>query len=162
VAQEIRISNALVRLIDQLDVPAREAGTLVQLDVQEGAKVAEGAKLARIDDSEARYAEERAKLELQIATQNAASDVGVRSAQRAAQAANLELTRADDARQRLRDVVTEKDRKAVAGGGPGGWRSRSPAASRAAPLTKKVETDFAQASSPPANRAASGRCGAGL
>jgi multidrug resistance efflux pump len=108
-AEEIRIPSALVKLIDQLDIPAREPGSLVQLDVQEGTKVTPGALLARIDDTAAGFAEERAKVELQIATQNAASDVAVRSAERASQAANLELKRAEEARQRLRDVVTENE-----------------------------------------------------
>src|SRR4029434_10290353 len=81
-AEDIKIPNALVKLTDQLDVPARQAGTISQLDVQEGARVKEGAILARIEDTEAGFAEERAKVELQIAAQNAASDVAVRSAER--------------------------------------------------------------------------------
>ena len=108
-AADIKIENALVKLIDQLDLPAREAGTLVQLDVQEGAKVPAGAPLVRIDDTEARFAEERAKVELQISSKKAASDVAIRAAERASQAAALELKRAEDARQRLRDVVTENE-----------------------------------------------------
>ena len=35
-AEDIKIPNALVKLTDQLDVPARQAGTISQLDVQEG------------------------------------------------------------------------------------------------------------------------------
>ena len=108
-ANDIKIENALVKLIDQLDIPAREAGTLAQLDVQEGTKVQAGAPLLRIDDTETRFAEQRAKVELEIATQKAASDVAVRSAERASQAAALELKRAEEARQRLRDVVTENE-----------------------------------------------------
>jgi RND family efflux transporter MFP subunit len=107
--EEIKISGALVKLIDQLDVPAREAGTIVQLDVQEGERVKAGAMLARIDDTEARFAEERAKVELQIASQNAASDVAVRSAQRAVQTAQIELKRAEEAKLKLRDVITETE-----------------------------------------------------
>jgi RND family efflux transporter MFP subunit len=106
---EIKIAGALVKLIDQVDVPAREAGTLMQLEVQEGSRVKAGAMLARIDDTEARFAEERAKVELQIAIKNAESDVAVRSAQRAVQTADLELKRAEEARLKLRDVVTETE-----------------------------------------------------
>jgi macrolide-specific efflux system membrane fusion protein len=108
-AEEITIAGALVKLIDQLDVPAREAGTIVELAVREGARVKAGDILARIDDSEARFAQERAKVELQIAGQNAASDVAVRSAQRAQQTAEVELKRAEEARQRLRESVTEAE-----------------------------------------------------
>jgi len=150
-AEEIRIPNALVKLIDQLDVPAAEAGTLVQLDVQEGTKVAAGAKLARIDDTEARFAEERAKVELQIATQNAMSDVAVRSAERASQAANLELKRAEEARQRLRDVVTENEIEKLRLAADQAKLAIEKAQQERAVASlqrdlKKVETEFAQAS----------------
>lgn len=108
-AEEIKIAGALVKLIDQLDVPAREAGTIVELAVREGARVKAGDFLARIDDTEARFAQERAKVELQIAGQNAASDVAVRAAQRAQHTAEVELKRAEEARQRLRESVTEAE-----------------------------------------------------
>jgi len=109
VGEEIKIPNALVKLTDQLDVPARQAGTISQLDVQEGARVKEGAILARIEDTEARFAEERAKVELQIAAQNAASDVAIRSAERTLVSAGAELRRAEEARAKLRDLVTENE-----------------------------------------------------
>jgi macrolide-specific efflux system membrane fusion protein len=108
-AQEIKVPGALVKLIDQLDVPAREAGQIVQLDVQEGARVKAGEVLARLDDTEARFAEQRAKVELQIAGEQATSDIDARSAQRSLMTAEMELKRAEDARQRLRDLVTETE-----------------------------------------------------
>jgi RND family efflux transporter MFP subunit len=108
-AEEIKIDSALVRLIDQLELPAREAGTITQLAVQEGTAVKSGDLLVQIDDTEARFALSRAKVELQIATENATSDVAIRSAERALQTAITELKRAEDARQKLRDVVTETE-----------------------------------------------------
>ncbi len=108
-ADDIKIDGALVRLIDQLELPAREAGTITQLAVQEGAVVKPGDLLVQIDDTEARFALSRAKVELQIATENAASDVAVRSAERALLTTIAELKRAEDARQKLRDVVTETE-----------------------------------------------------
>jgi len=48
-------------------------------------------------------------VELQIAMENATSDVALRSAERAQQTAIAELKRAEDARQKLRDVVTETE-----------------------------------------------------
>src|SRR6185436_4268465 len=101
--------NALVKLADQLDVPARQAGTIAQFEVQEGVRVKEGAVLARVEDTEAKFAEERAKVELQIATQNAVSDVAVRSAERTLVAAVAEMKRAEEARTKLRDLVTENE-----------------------------------------------------
>jgi len=108
-AEEVKIPNALVKLADQLDVPARQAGTIAQFEVQEGVRVKEGAVLARVEDTEAKFAEERAKVELQIATQNAVGDVAVRSAERTLVAAVAEMKRAEEARTKLRDLVTESE-----------------------------------------------------
>ena len=108
-ADDIKITGALVKLIDQLDVPAQETGALVQLEVQEGSRVKAGSLLGRIDDTEPRFALDRAKVELQIAQQNAKSDVAVRSAQRGLLTAEMELKRSEDARQKLRESVTETE-----------------------------------------------------
>jgi macrolide-specific efflux system membrane fusion protein len=108
-AQEITIAGALVKLIDQLDVPAREAGTVIALELQEGARVEEGALLARIDDTEARFALDRARIDLDIARQTAASDVAQRGAERTLATAQSELQRALEAREKLRDIVTDTE-----------------------------------------------------
>jgi macrolide-specific efflux system membrane fusion protein len=108
-AQEVKVNGALVKLIDQLELPAREAGIVTELAVQEGAMVKAEDVLVRIDDTEARFALDRAKVELQIAIETAASDIAVRSADRALVTANAELKRAEDARLRLRDVVTDTE-----------------------------------------------------
>jgi macrolide-specific efflux system membrane fusion protein len=108
-ADEIKIQGALLKLIDQLDVPAREAGTLTRINVEEGLQVKVGEALAAVDDTEARFAEERAKVELSIATQAAESDVSVRAGTRALVAAEAELRRAEEARLKLRDIVTESE-----------------------------------------------------
>ncbi|HZN36420.1 MAG TPA: efflux RND transporter periplasmic adaptor subunit [Pirellulaceae bacterium] len=108
-AQEIKIAGVLVKLIDQLDVPAREQGTIAQLAVQEGSRVKADDLLMRIDDTEARYAEDRARVEMAVAAQQAASDVAERLAERTLATAEGELRRADEARAKLRNIVTEAE-----------------------------------------------------
>src|SRR5262245_1475381 len=108
-ADEIKIPGALVKLIDQLDVPAREQGTVVQVKVQEGSRVAADGLLVQIDDTEARYAEDRARTELAIAAQQAVSDVALRLAERTLVTAEGELHRAESAREKLRSIVTDAD-----------------------------------------------------
>ena len=61
-ADEIKIANVLVKLLDQHDVPAREKGTIKELVVQEGSRVKTDDVLITIDDTEARYAEDRARV----------------------------------------------------------------------------------------------------
>jgi RND family efflux transporter MFP subunit len=107
--QEIQIPNVLVKLIDELDVPAAEAGTVTEAAVHEGKTVAAGEVLIQIDDSQARYALERARIELAIAREKAASDIAFRGAERTSETAAAELQRAEESRSRLRDTVTETE-----------------------------------------------------
>jgi len=107
--QEIQVSNVLVKILDELEVPAPESGSVVEMAVREGARVAEGDLLARIDDGQARSALARAQVELAIAKAKVAGDVTVRSAERALETAQSELRRAEDARSRLREVITEAE-----------------------------------------------------
>lgn len=108
-AQDIQIQNVLVKLIDELEIPAPEAGVVLETVVQEGSPVAEGEILARIDDAEARFTHERARIDLAIARDKAASGVAVQSAERAMETAASEFARAEDARSRSRDTVTETE-----------------------------------------------------
>jgi macrolide-specific efflux system membrane fusion protein len=147
-AQEIKVLGALVKLIDQLDVPSREAGQIVQLDVQEGARVKAGEVLARLDDTEVRFAEQRAQVELQIAGEQARSDIDARSAQRSLATAEMELKRAEDTRQRLRDLVTETEIDKLRLGADQARLAvekaqHESAVARLQQSLKKVEADFA-------------------
>jgi len=108
-AEDIKLAGVLVKLIDQHDAPARETGSLVQLAVQEGTRVKAGDLLVRIDDTEARSAEDRSRVELAIAAQQATSDVAVRLAERTLLTAEGDLRRADEARQKLRNIVTDAE-----------------------------------------------------
>lgn len=92
-AGDIHIESVLIRLIDQVDVPARVLGPLVDVHVREGNAVAKGDLLAQIDDRDARLSEQRAKGEDAVAQHEAADDVAIRSAQTA-----WELAKSDYAR----------------------------------------------------------------
>src|SRR5262245_45486839 len=65
-AEPIVIDSALLKLIQQIDVPARAQGQLVSLRVAEGDKVQQGALLGQIDDSEAQLLQKKAALELDL------------------------------------------------------------------------------------------------
>ena len=62
-AEEIQVSSLLIKLLEQVDVPAREAGVLDALLVHEGATVVAGARLAQIEDADAQLEKRRAELE---------------------------------------------------------------------------------------------------
>jgi len=111
-AEKIAVDSAVVTLIEQVDVPAREAGVLSTVGVREGALVTAGALLAQMDDTQAQLAKKRAQIELDTARVEAANDVDVRFAQKSTEVARAELKRASESLEKYKKSVsaTELDR----------------------------------------------------
>ena len=74
--------SVLIRLIDEVEVPARATGALAEASVREGARVKRGQRLARIDAAEVELEYQRARYEHQLAKKLAADDVALRSAEK--------------------------------------------------------------------------------
>lgn len=108
-AGETEVSSVLIKLIEQVEVPAREAGVLQSVSVREGEMVAAGAALAQIDDSKARFDKLKAELELAAARKLAESDVKVRYARKSADVAGSELRRALESEKRLAESVSASE-----------------------------------------------------
>jgi len=94
--EPIEVQSVLIRLIDQVEVPAREAGVLAEIDIQEGQHVEKGETLARLEDDDARLAVEKAQLELEAAQMKAGNDVSIRFADKALAVARAELSRSKE------------------------------------------------------------------
>src|SRR5688572_2518231 len=60
-AEPIKVDSVLLTLIEQVEVPAREAGELAMIQVREGQLVKEGTVLAQIDDRDAQLATRKAQ-----------------------------------------------------------------------------------------------------
>jgi multidrug efflux pump subunit AcrA (membrane-fusion protein) len=86
--------TALVRLIDQANIPSEAAGVLRRVLVREGATVATGEVLGELDIEEAELTLERARLELKAAEQLAASSAATRQAETAVEESQSDLERA--------------------------------------------------------------------
>jgi multidrug efflux pump subunit AcrA (membrane-fusion protein) len=108
-ARAAEVPSMLIRLVQQVDVPAREAGLLAAVQVTEGQMVEEGELLAQIDDTEARLAEEQAVLEVQIARANATNDVNLRFARKSVDVAQAELQRAEQSNQSFAKSVSDSE-----------------------------------------------------
>jgi macrolide-specific efflux system membrane fusion protein len=108
-AEEIEVSSVLIKLIEQVDVPAREAGVLEAVSVREGQMVEAGARVAQIDDAAAKFARRKAQFELLGARKLAESDVKVRFARKSAEVAQAELRRALESEKRLAESVTDSE-----------------------------------------------------
>ncbi len=111
-SQSVRIPGIVLTLIDQAEVPSREAGVLLSRAVHAGQTVEAGQILARIDDTDARLRLAKAESELQHAEQVAKNDIQVRFAEKAAEVAQAEWQRAVDSATKFNKSVsqTELDR----------------------------------------------------
>lgn len=105
----VTIDAAMVRLIDQVDIPARDNGLLKELLVREGRLVQEGDLLGRLDDRQPRIALQRAEQELKFAQRKATNDVAIRGAVKAQEVAQTELKRAADAKKAFNQSVSQAE-----------------------------------------------------
>ena len=108
-AEDIQVSSVLVKLLEQVDVPARDAGVLDEVKVHEGQMVVAGAALAQIEDADAKLEKRRAELELIAARKQADSDIKVRYAKKTLEVAESELRRAVDSEKRLPKSVSQSE-----------------------------------------------------
>lgn len=102
----VEIPSVLVTVIDQVDVPAREVGVLSDVLVREGGRVAVGDVLAKIDDTEAELARERAEIEVELAREAAENDIHIRYAAKQLEVANAEMKRANESVLKYRNSVS--------------------------------------------------------
>jgi macrolide-specific efflux system membrane fusion protein len=108
VAQELRIP-ALIKLIDEADVPALEAGVLSNLAAQEGAKVEAGQILVQLVDREARLLCDRQRAEYEVARKQADNRTKILAAEAALKVAESELRRANEAIARIPNSVSQAE-----------------------------------------------------
>jgi RND family efflux transporter MFP subunit len=108
---EPTIEGCLVSLIDEVEVPAREPGVIVQLVVRQGAVVSKGEILARIDDDQPQMEKRRAQAEHDQAIAKAESDVDVRYSQKAQGVAEMAYKKAEQSHERVGGAVTEVERE---------------------------------------------------
>src|SRR5262245_6778923 len=81
--RDVQLTHCLVSLIEDVQVPAREAGALVSVGVVEGQYVTQGQLLAQINDQQPRLDKLAAELERDAALAKAQDDIEVRYAEAA-------------------------------------------------------------------------------
>lgn len=101
------MESALLRVIEQVDVPAPTAGVLSEIHVQEGDTVSSGGGIAQIDDSHARLIMRRAEIELKLSQDKAKDDVALRAAKHSLAFAQSESARLDRAAMGLPGSISQ-------------------------------------------------------
>ncbi len=99
----------LVSAIDDVEVPAREAGVLTELPAKPGQQVEEGHVLGKVDDDRARIADELAEITHDKAKESAENDINVRYAKAASDVADAELERAKAANRRTPGSISDSE-----------------------------------------------------
>jgi macrolide-specific efflux system membrane fusion protein len=99
----------LVNLLEQAEVPALEAGILVELAAREGLQVREGDVLARIDGTEAELLLQRARMELEAAAKNATNELAVLTADKTREVAQEIFQRTNEGAQRYKGSISQTD-----------------------------------------------------
>lgn len=108
-AEEIVVPGALVTLLEEVLVPAREEGVLGELPIQPGDAVRSGELLGRIVDDRLELAEQRAEYELKIAEKDAQNRLPVLLAEKSREVARAELERAQKSDQEFRGSVSQSE-----------------------------------------------------
>lgn len=97
----VEIPSAVLRSVDQVEVPAREFGPLASVDVRPGDKVEADQLLVQIVDAEPLLELARARLKAQVAAEKAKDDVDLRFARKSHEVELAELRRVQEGLQRL-------------------------------------------------------------
>ncbi|MBX7164786.1 MAG: HlyD family efflux transporter periplasmic adaptor subunit [Pirellulales bacterium] len=108
-AQEITIPRCPLDLIEERDVPAQDAGMLLELDAREGAVVEQNMRLGAIDDREAQAELIVAQREYDVAKEKAENDVNVRYAEAAAKVAEYTYLQNKSANDKVPGTVSQTE-----------------------------------------------------
>ena len=108
-SEPIVAESALLRVVEQVETPARAAGVLARIDVQEGDVVDVGATLAQVDDEEAKLVYQRSVVEHELAKHRAENDAAIRSAKKALAYARREAQRFQKAARELPGSISKSE-----------------------------------------------------
>lgn len=106
---QLGTDTGYITLIDDIEVPAEEAGVLVEFGVKEGSSVKKGDLLAKIDDDQVRMAVRVADAKLKSAQRQASNDVNIRYARAASQVAYAEILQAQEANEKTPNTVPQSE-----------------------------------------------------
>ena len=103
----IEVESVVLRLMEEAEVPAQEAGVVTGVAVREGQRVKQGELLAQIDDQVPRLAADAAKAKYDITHEKATNDVRIRYAQKALDVSEAELRRSTESIEKFAKSVSQ-------------------------------------------------------
>jgi RND family efflux transporter MFP subunit len=106
---KIEIPSAVIKISEEVAVPARDAGVLAKIEVKEGQLVEEGDTVVRLLDTDIRLAVDRARIEAEIALRKFKTDTDVRYAKKSTEVARAELARSLDTNDKYPKTVSNSE-----------------------------------------------------
>jgi RND family efflux transporter MFP subunit len=103
----VDVQSVVLRLMEEAEVPAQEAGVITSVAVREGQRVKEGDLLAQIDDQVARLAADASRAKYDIAKEKATNDVRLRFAKKSTEVSEAELKRSTESVERFAKSVSQ-------------------------------------------------------
>ncbi len=103
------IPSILLSPIQHVEVAARESGPLSEVLVKEGDLVERNNLLAKIDDAEVQLAFERARIDYEVAKDEANNDIRIRLAKKSLAVAKAEFRRASSAAEKYKRAVPQTE-----------------------------------------------------
>lgn len=101
------VIGGVVRVQEEVRIPAQEAGVLIKMPVKEGSRLAEGDLLATVDDRESEAALKIAEFGLQAAIKRATDTIEETYARKAADVAEVDWRQAVEANKQQKDAISE-------------------------------------------------------
>ena len=106
---ELHLENAVVTLIEQVEIPARAAGVLAELSAREGDRLKKGQLAGRIDDADARLKAAHVELELAAARAEADNELKILAMRKGTEAAKAELQRAVESQAKYDKSISQTE-----------------------------------------------------
>jgi RND family efflux transporter MFP subunit len=103
----IEVESVVLRLFEEAEVPAQEAGVVVNVAAREGQRVKQGELLAQVDDQVPRLAADAAKAKYDITHEKATNSVKIRYAQKALEVSEAELRRSTESIEKFAKSVSQ-------------------------------------------------------
>jgi multidrug efflux pump subunit AcrA (membrane-fusion protein) len=103
----LALDSVVLRLLEEAEVSAQEAGVVTSVAVREGQRVKQGELLAQIDDEVPRLAAEAVQAQYDIARAKAANDVRRRFAKKSLEVSEAELRRSMESIERFAKSVSQ-------------------------------------------------------
>lgn len=107
--EEITVNPVLIKVIEEVAVPAIQEGPILNIQVKEGQVVQVGQPLMQLDDQLARLKQQQADLEQKIAAKKAGNRSSVLLAETETRVTNSSLQRAMESRKRFPDTPSQAE-----------------------------------------------------